>query len=294
MKLINWIKDNKLSSFLLLILTIILSASFSNKLSPPAPIPVYDNLSMEKSAGLGAGVSNLTANSPSTLNQTRLVSQNSYLSLLVKDVRSSSDNILEYTKNNNGFMVNSSLNNPEDVASATISVRIPSRKLKPALDYFRSLSVKVISENLTGEDITDQYTDINSRLQTLNSTKAKFEEILAKSTEISDILNVQREIINLQSQIDSLIGQQKYLEKSAELSLITMYLSTDELSLPYAPTALWRPEVIFKTAVRSLIQNLRNIGTLIIWVLVYSIIWLPIIAVIIFIRKKNRRKNQTL
>jgi len=47
----------------------------------------------------------------------------------------------------------------------------------------------------------------------------------------------------------------KYFEQSAKLTKITVYLSTDELSLPYAPTNQWRPLVIVKEAFRSLIST---------------------------------------
>ena len=144
----------------------------------------------------------------------------------------------------------------------------------------------MVSENLTGEDVTDQFVDIDARLATLYRTKAKFEEILDKAVKVEDLLNVQRELINLQTQIDSLKGQQLYLEKSAAMAKITIYLSTDELALPYAPSEAWRPTVILKLAVRSLVGNLRNFGSALIWIGVYSVVWVPILIVLFIIRKR--------
>ena len=90
-----------------------------------------------------------------------------------------------------------------------------------------------------------------------------------------------------QSQIDNLKGQQKYFEQSAKLSKITIYLSTDELALPYAPTNEWRPAVIFKEAVRSLLGTIRSIGSLIIWAGVYIPILIPVLLIIRYIKKKR-------
>jgi hypothetical protein len=103
---------------------------------------------------------------------------------------------------------------------------------------------------------------------------------------VPDLLSVQRELINLQSQIDSLKGQQKYFEQSAKLSKITIYLSTDELALPYAPDNSWRPAVVFKEAVRSLIYNLRSLANLIIWLVVYSPIIIVGLLAFFFLRHK--------
>jgi len=171
-----------------------------------------------------------------------------------------------------------------------VVVRVPAKSLKATLDYFRSLSIKVSSENLFGTDVTDQYVDIQARLDTLNKTKAKFEEILVKADKVTDILEVQRQIIYIQDQIDSLKGQQQYLEKTAELAKITLYLSTDEFSLPYAPSAPFRPAVIFKYAVRSLVGTLRGIVQALIWIGVYSVIMVPVLLVVYFVRRKIKRQ----
>ena len=184
-------------------------------------------------------------------------------------------------------MVNSNLNNPQDAATATVTVRVPSAKLQAALQTFRGLGVKVVSENLSGQDVTDEFVDNEARLAILEKTKAKFEEILDNAINVQDILTVQREIINLQSQIDAVKGQQNYLEKSAQMAKLTIYLSTDELALPYAPSETWRPAVIFKQAVRSLLGSARKLGTLVIWLAVYSIIWLPILLLIYFLKKRS-------
>ena len=112
-----------------------------------------------------------------------------------------------------------------------------------------------------------------------------------QAVKVTDLLEVQRELVSLQSQIDSVIGQQQYYQKSADLSKVVIYLSTDDLSLPYAPTGQWRPLVVFKTAVRSLLQTLRSVGNLIIWLAVYSVIIVPLYLLFKFIKKKIQAKQ---
>ena len=102
---------------------------------------------------------------------------------------------------------------------------------------------------------------------------------------------MQRELINLQSQIDSIKGQQQYLEKTAELAKISLHLSTDEFSLPYAPTETFRPVVIFKQAVRSLVGTLRWVAKTAIWVGVYGFVIVPIGLVIYFVRNRLRKTS---
>ena len=231
--------------------------------------------------------------SPTTDVKDRLVIKELSLSLLVNNVVKVQKQIIKKAQDLGGYMVDYYLNNPQEAATAIVVVRIPQEKLEQALTYFRGLAIKVITEKFQGQDITDEYIDIEARLKTLYKTKARFEEIMEKATQVQDILNAQREIINLQSQIDSLKGQQQYYEKNAQMARLTIYLSTDELALPYTPSELWRPKVIFKQAVRSLISSLRKIASFLIWLVVYSVIWLPVLLLIFFFYYK-RKKNPSL
>lgn len=221
----------------------------------------------------------------------RLVFKESHLSLLVKDVSQTLEAIQARTVELGGYLVESNLTNPQEAGQGDITVRVPQEKLGEALNFFRTLAVKVVSENLRGQDVTDEYVDIEARLTPLLKNKARFEEIMAREEKIEDILRIQQEIINLQNQIDSLRGQQNYLRQTAKMAKLTIFLSTDELILPYAPSQPWRPEAIFKQAVRSLLTNLQRTGTVAIWLGVYVAIWLPIAAAIFLLRRRKIPKS---
>ena len=217
----------------------------------------------------------------------RMVIKESTISLMVKDVAGSIKNIQTLAERSGGYLINSHLSKPQESGSGSISVRVPESKLTDTLAEFRKAGLRVVDEYISGNDVTDQYVDLEARLATLNKTKAKFEQILDQAVQVQDLLNVQRELVNLQQQIDSIKGQQQYLAQSAKLSKVTVYLSTDEFSLPYSPADPWRPNVVFKLAVRSLVMNLRNIGSALIWTGVYSPVWAPILLIILLLRRKK-------
>lgn len=297
--MINWIKQNKLTAILLVIIIYFLWKG--NAVTPfSLTTPRYQSENSDSTTGIVApGVGMYSKNilphneyAP-TDTQNRLVVQESSLSLVVKNVRETSDKIVDFAKQNDGFMVSQTFSNPEEAPYATISVRIPSIKLQQVLTYYRGLAMKVSSENLKGTDVTDEYVDIEARLATLNKTKAKFEEIMGKALTVQDILNVQRELISLQDQIDALKGRQDFLTKTAQLAKVTIYLSTDEFSLPYAPAETFRPEVILKQAVRSLVLTLRGLAGKLIWIVVFSVLWVPVLLIgIVVYRWYNKRTKQ--
>lgn len=309
-RIIDWIKRNKLTTILGLIVFYflfsgVLGTLFGVRLlggvkqARPSRDIASQSLELSAPAGLSApsigGIlppPNYREAPPTTDVQERLVVQETSLSLLVEDVRESSDEILSYVDAKGGYMVSSSVTQPEEAPFGTIIVRVPSETLRETMEHFRSLAIKVSSEYITGRDVTDEYEDIEARLETLVKTKTRFEEIMESAVKIDDILRVQREIINLQRQIDSLRGRQQLLEGTARLSKITIYMSTDEIALPYTPSETFRPSVIVKLAWRSLVRNLRKIATTLIWIVIYAVIWIPVLGVILFIKRLMAKKNQ--
>lgn len=294
MLLINWVKTHKLTVLLILIIAYLY---FKDNGITPLPqfskSPTVDYYRTSPSVGMVAPELSLPKGTEIFSDTTdRIITKTSDLSLLVKDVRNTGNQIISYAKDNGGFMVFVSYNRPTESPFATVTIRIPTGKLDDALNYIRSLSIKVTSENLVGTDVTDEYVDIEANLATLNKTKEKFEEILEKAITVTDILTVQRELISLQQQIDTLIGQKKSIENNAKLTKITVYLSTDELALPYAPDKAFRPNVVFKLAVRSLLSTLRAGAEGLIWIGVYSVIWAPIILGIVAYKKLKKKQKE--
>ncbi len=218
----------------------------------------------------------------------RLVITETSLSLLVKDVSASITSLRQAAESKGGFLVSSYLNSPEGADTGTITVRVPVDQAEAVRQVWRDQAVRVTSENVTGNDVTDQYVDLEARLDVLNKTKAKFESIFAEARTVDDSLRVQRELVNLQQQIDAVKGQQQYLEKSAQLVRLTANLATDELALPYAPDQAWRPQAIFKQAARSLVVTLRSFGSGLIWLAVFTPLWLPVLLLAWLVSRRRR------
>jgi hypothetical protein len=223
----------------------------------------------------------------------RKVVTNSNFSLLVKNVTETIDKIKAQTLLVSGYMVNSYITSSEYGETANIQIRIPSDKVEEFSKYMRTLAVKVVSENIDGHDITDQYMDIERRLSDLEAQRVRMQTILDKATTVSEMLEVQNALFQIQDQIDSYKGQLLYMDGTTETSLLTIYVSTDELGLPYTPAKPWVPEAIFKQAVRSLVGTLQKIGTLAIWTVVFSPLILTVYVVVKVVKRIRRKHANT-
>jgi hypothetical protein len=301
--IVSWIKTNKIATLLIVIVILFLGKrdvvpllSQSSEMSYRGVVGSsgsnYGN--MDLVAPMGA-----KSMAPIPINdsyapvesQNRMVVRTTNMSMVVKDVATTVNEMITSVQTLGGFLISSNISKPIEGGTGTVTVRVPVDKLDQVLEIFRAKSIRVIDENVTGSDVTDQYANLDERLRILNQTKTKFEDLNSQAKEISDLLNLQRELLSVQSQIDSIVGQQKYLSQTAKLALVSVYLSTDELSLPYAPNEPWRPQVIVRYAYRSLLGNIQKLGSLAIWIAVYSVIWIPLLLIIFVIKKKLRKSS---
>lgn len=306
--LFNWTKNNKVATILILILAFLvlqsfirnrpiiqemrLSKSVSSIASPMMGSVAYDAAPAE-GFGFTGGMMAPRQIAPITNTLDRKVVTNSNFSLQVKSVTESANNIKSKVEEMGGFVINTMVSRPEFGEDASIDVRIPNNKLDEFAGFLRGQAMKVVTENTTGADITDQYVDIQERLAQLTKEKAMLDSILTKAVSVDDIMKVRPYIQQVQNEIDSYKGQLKYMDGTTSTSLVTIFLATDELSLPYAPAKTWRPEVVFKTAVRSLLGTMQNVGSGLIWLGVYSVIIVPAVLIVLIalvIKNKGIKK----
>lgn len=220
----------------------------------------------------------------------RMVTKNYNLSLVGKDIKIVAEKIASETEKLGGFVVSNSVSNYQDSESANLMVRVPAAKVKQFLASVRGYSAKVVSENENGSDITSEYTDVQENLRLLEATKVRFEEVWKASSKTQDMLATLREIQNLQREIDNLKGQEKYLKELSQYSLVTINLSKDELDLPYVPSESWNAEYVLRSAVRDLVRVFRGLATKAIWIVVFAVIWLPILLVAVLVYRKFKKQ----
>lgn len=299
-KIVEWIKSNKLTTILIIgMLYLMFSTGISshNLYSYTRTAKTMDNAPMY---GLG-GASEVYVDSAIDATSSYSKEFSSYdrkvvgtynYDILVKDVSAVVNVVSDKVTELGGFVVSSNVYTPvSDSNTGYLTVRVPTDRLEAFKSSISENSVKIISESKSSSDITDYYYDTDARLETLIKTKAVYVAMLDNATDIEDILNIQGKIINIQADIDTVVGQKKYMEQSVSTTLVSISLATDELELPYAPGNKFRPDVAFKLAVRGLYGTMSSWGTKAIWIAVYSVIWGPLL-IIFFVAKTLLAKKK--
>lgn len=215
----------------------------------------------------------------------RMIIRTGSLSLIVTDVRESSRAIQTMATERGGFVVSSVIHGEDKNMSGTVSIRIPAKEFDASLSSAKGLAKKVESESVNGQDVTEEFHDIEAQLKNLRAEEEQFRTILKGAVKIEDILSVTREISRVRQQIDMVEGRKKYLEQSAALSTITVYLATDAAALPVINQEEWRPLDTAKNALRGVVTTLRALSYLLIRFAVFAIIWIPVLLIVWVARK---------
>ena len=278
--------------FVLFILGSILLTSLGgarNKISYPAPSTGLSNPLASEGIVSKNNSDQTGVNSSET--PSRLVIKTGIINMVVKDIRFSVNSIVQYAGDKGGWIVNSSLIEQKEVPSGSVVIRVPAEIFDEAMAYFRGLAEKVTHESTQGQDVTEEYVDLQSRLRNLEATENQLLKIMERSGNITEILSVQRELTNTREQIERIKGQIQYLEQNAKMATITVNLALSEDLLPIPPSEKWRPVYVLKQAWRSVLISLRGISYFLIWILIYSIVWLPLTVIIWQGRKIWQRRK---
>jgi hypothetical protein len=234
----------------------------------------------------------------------RLVIKNATLSMAVDDPNKSMENISRMAETMGGFVVTAdmyqqSLDNGVKVPVVNMTIRVPAERLAEALSTIKAETTQpIISENESSQDVTAEYTDLNSRLVNLQAAEKQLQEIMDSAVKTEDVLAVYQQLVSVREQIELIKGQMKYYEQSAALSSISVQLLANAAVQPIS-IAGWQPGGVAKQALQSLIhalQSLTNfaIRAAILYIPVLLIIFVPIALIIwgivALIRKMRRPK----
>ncbi len=205
--------------------------------------------------------------------QDRMVIRNANLTLVVEDPTASVDTISKLAEEMGGFVVSSYLyqtaygSGDLTTTQGTLTIRVPAERLDEVLEAVKSTAIEVRSENISGEDITQQYVDLQSRLRNLEAAEAQLQEIMGSATRTEDVMMVFNQLVQVRGEIESVKGQMQYFEQSARLSAVTMELIPDAAAQPLQ-IAGWRPEGTAKAAVEALVRALQFLADAGIWAVI--------------------------
>jgi hypothetical protein len=178
-----------------------------------------------------------------------------------------------------GFVVTSE-SKQRQVGDATqelevkLIIRVPAAQFDAALNQIRGAGSRVVQEKITGQDVTEEFIDLEARLKTQKALEAQFLEIMKQAHKVEDALEVQRQIADVRTEIEKLEGRKRFLENRASLSTITVNLLT--------PAAIAVNTSGFGRKIRQAVADSVELAIgLVLFLIQFVIVMIPVFILII-------------
>ena len=221
------------------------------------------------------------------------------VSLIVKDAEDSLEKVEALAKDLGGYVVNSSSWYQDEQLRARLTIRVPAEEFDAAMARLKELAIRVENRNTSTQDVTEEYTDLDARLRNLEATETELLELLTevreRTSKAEDVLAVHRGVSNIRGQIEQVKGRMQYLEKMTAMATINVELIPDVLAKPIV-VAGWRPTGTAANALRTLVRTLQRIVDAALWLIIYVLPTLVVIAIPFFILwaiwRRWRRKRK--
>lgn len=212
----------------------------------------------------------------------RVILRSATLTLTVEDVPAKLASVQTLAEEFGGWVVSSSTSqftafNGEVQSRANVTIRVPAARLDEALAQIKTGVGRVDNENITGQDVTQQYVDSASRLKNLEAAETQMQALMEDAADVQDVLAIYTELVTLRGEIESLRGQLQYFQQSAAFSSVTVNLNPPAPSPVTSQTAGWNPGTTVERAFGALLGVLRFAVDA---AIMLAIVVLPIVVVI--------------
>jgi len=147
------------------------------------------------------------------------------MGIQVSDLDQSKAVIESLVKKHEGYYASESLSNTDYESSWQLKIRIPSGKFEAFISDVESGEGEILYKEIQSRDVTDQFIDLESRLDTKRNYLARYNELLKKAKDVKEILEIQEKIRILEEEIDSTTGRLKYLSNQVDYSTLDLTLS---------------------------------------------------------------------
>ena len=215
------------------------------------------------------------------------------LDIEAKSATDTTTSIEEIAAARQGFVQNSSVSEGVDGRHyANITVRVPSSEFGAAMTAIKALATRINIESVTGQDVTEQYTDIAARLTAAKAQEEQYLLILTQAETVGEVLAVQEHLASVRADIESFQGQINYLENRTSLATISVAIS-EEPSASIPANDKFDLGRDANAALAFVIALGQQALTVLIWVLIVGVaIGIPLGIIFFFVRAfANHGKN---
>lgn len=226
----------------------------------------------------------------------RLIIKDGNITLEVEDTEIAVDSATDIITSMGGYIVSQNMYTADDQIYANIRFGVPSAQFETAMRQLGTLG-EVLGESASGQDVTEEYIDLESRLENLEATQERLRVFLEEAQTTEEALMVHRELRQIEEEINVIIGRMEYLSDRASFSSINV-----EIRPIFAPSVNepdeWRPGYTIENAWAQFISFTQDILDALIYFGIVCVPWLLVVGIVVFVvwrivRRLRRRRHES-
>lgn len=187
----------------------------------------------------------------------RKIVRNGSMTLIVTDVLQTIAQVESVARSAGGYVQSSSLaRTGPDVRQAALRISVPADRLDDVRPRLRALSLRIEAEQVQSQEVTAEYTDLQSSLRNFRAEEQQYLAILQRAGTIRDTLEVARSLADVRGRIERTQGRLNLLDHQVAMATLDVSLRTDSLPVP-AP-ARWQPLAHARAALQDALENLAG------------------------------------
>jgi hypothetical protein len=288
----------------ILVFLVLLAAC--KKSEDASPLSARDEKVATRNAAMQTVASGVVSEPPVTAAAPvdRMIIRTATISLIVRDTAKSVDAITSAVEMSGGYVSASNVWREGDVLHAKVTMRVPNTRLGASMAAIRAAGIRVQSETVSSEEVTQEYVDLASQVRNGEATEEELRQLLVtvreRAKKAADILEVHEHLVAIRGQIEQAKGRMRYLEQMTAFATINVELTPDAVSTPAIEPG-WQALAVVKDATRSLTNAGKALATAAIWFAIYLLPVLIFIALAVLIgwkllaaiSKSSRRRLQS-
>ncbi|HEV8658451.1 MAG TPA: DUF4349 domain-containing protein [Thermoanaerobaculia bacterium] len=216
----------------------------------------------------------------------RMIIRSANVSMIVDDTSAAIEKITAAAESVGGYVSDSKVWRDGEQLRGMITLRIPADRLSAALMVIRKLAVRIQSETVGSQEVTQEYVDLQSQLRNLEAAEGELRQLMTtirqNSKKASEVLEMYQQLSAIRSQIEQIKGRMRYLSQMSAFATLQADLIPNAIAKPVVEPG-WQPLVIVKNASRALVEALQTFAAVAIWLGIYVLPMLLILATLAFL-----------
>jgi hypothetical protein len=225
----------------------------------------------------------------------RKVIRNAMLEIASDDAKGFYGKVVNTGNGLGGYEYSYNINHYDTYTVIVALFKIPPEKLSSFIKYIEENS-DVFYSSMNADDITESYYDSRTRLESKRKSLEQYYTLLKSAKTIEDIVYIQKIIDGITEEIEALEGRLRVWDSQSEMATVSLNITQYDEPIEPKKEIVWDAlslEDMGYLMKSGLYSGANAIYSLVQWVIIivvgYALYWIPLLVLVVFLRKLNRK-----